>query len=96
MIEQGFNYTDSTIKVMTDFFETRVQNLEPKEDRKNLHQLPTNPRKPPRKGKGKTPTLVFLNLAKNQQKLVDLPENTAFYTENAVILQTIVMIYVQW
>ena len=34
MIEQGFNYADSTIKEMTDFFETRVENLEPKEDRK--------------------------------------------------------------
>ena len=34
MIEQGFNYTDSTIKEMTDFFETRVENLEPKEEKK--------------------------------------------------------------
>ena len=31
MIEQGFNYTDSTIKEIIDFFETRVENLEPKE-----------------------------------------------------------------
>ena len=36
IIEQGFNYADSTIKKMSDFFETRVENLEPKEDRKNL------------------------------------------------------------
>ena len=34
MIEQGFNYADSTVKEMSDFFETRVENLEPKEDRK--------------------------------------------------------------
>ena len=34
MIEQGFNYTDSTVKEMTDFFETRVENLGAKEDRK--------------------------------------------------------------
>ena len=34
MIEQGFNYVDSTIKEMTDFFETREENLEPKEDKK--------------------------------------------------------------
>ena len=34
MIEQGFNYTDSTIKDMTDFFETRVENLELKEEKK--------------------------------------------------------------
>ena len=35
MIEQGFNYADSTIKEMTDFFEIRVENMEPKEDKKN-------------------------------------------------------------
>ena len=34
MFEQGFNYADSTIKDMTNFFETRVEKLEPKEDRK--------------------------------------------------------------
>ena len=37
MVEQGFKYADSTIKEMTGFFETMVENLEPKEDRKN-HQ----------------------------------------------------------
>ena len=44
MIEQGFNYTDSTVREMTEFLETRVENLEPKEDKKNLQQLPRNPR----------------------------------------------------
>ena len=34
MIEQSFNYTDSTIKEMIDFYETRVENLEPKEEKK--------------------------------------------------------------
>ena len=34
IIEQGFNYADSTIKKMTDLFETGVENLEPKEDTK--------------------------------------------------------------
>ena len=34
MIEKGFNYADSTIKEMTYFFETRVENLEPKEKKK--------------------------------------------------------------
>ena len=32
--EQGFNYADSNIKEMTDFFETRVENIEPKEEKK--------------------------------------------------------------
>ena len=34
MIEQGFNYTFSILKEMSDFFETRVKNLEPKEGKK--------------------------------------------------------------
>ena len=34
MTGRGFNYTDSTVKDMTDFFETRVENLEPKEEKK--------------------------------------------------------------
>ena len=34
MIEPGFSYADSTIKEITDLFETRVENLEPKEDKK--------------------------------------------------------------
>ena len=34
MTEQGFNYVDSTIREMTDFFETREENLEPKEEEK--------------------------------------------------------------
>ena len=40
MIEHAFNNLDSTIKEMTDFFETRVVKLGPKEDKKNLQQLP--------------------------------------------------------
>ena len=48
MIEQGFNYADSTIKEITDFFETR-----------NLQQLPRNQRNPSRIEKGKTPTPVL-------------------------------------
>ena len=35
MIEQGFCYADSTIKETTDFFKTRVENLELKEEMKN-------------------------------------------------------------
>ena len=34
MIKQGFNYADFIIKEMTDFFETRVVNMEPKEEKK--------------------------------------------------------------
>ena len=34
MIEQGFNHTDPTVKEMTDFFDSRGENLEPREDKK--------------------------------------------------------------
>ena len=34
MIEQKFNYADSTIKQIPFIFETRVENLEPKEGKK--------------------------------------------------------------
>ena len=34
MIKQGFNYADSTIKEMTDFFETRLENLVLKGEKK--------------------------------------------------------------
>ena len=44
---------------MSDFFETRVENLEPKEEKKNLQQLPIYPRNLARKGKGMTPTPVL-------------------------------------
>ena len=56
MIEQGFNYADSTIKEKTDFFETRVENLESKQDRKKPSTASKKPRKPSKKAKGKTPT----------------------------------------
>ena len=51
MIEQGFNFAGSTIKEMT---EARVENMEPKEDRKNLQQLLRNPRRTTRKGNKRT------------------------------------------
>ena len=34
MIKQGFDYGDSAIKETTDLFETRVENLKPKKDKK--------------------------------------------------------------
>ena len=61
MIEQGFSYVNSTIKEMIVFFETRVENLEPEEEKKNLQQLPRNPRKSnqARKRKEQTRTPVL-------------------------------------
>ena len=61
IIEQGSKDADSTIKEMTDFFETRLENLEPKKDEKNLQQLQRNQRIKCllRIGNGKTSTLVL-------------------------------------
>ena len=33
MIQQGFNYADSTTEEMTEFFETSIENMEPKEEK---------------------------------------------------------------
>ena len=43
---------------MSDFFETRVENLEPKEERKKSSTAAKKSKKSPRKEKGMTPTPV--------------------------------------
>ena len=59
MIEQSFNYADSTIKEMTDFIEAMVEKtLSPRKKRKNLLQLQRNASRKSRKEKEKTPTQV--------------------------------------
>ena len=49
IIETGFDYVDSIVKEMTDFFETRLENLEPKESsvatRKSKDKKSTKKRK---------------------------------------------------
>ena len=60
-IEQELIYADSTVKEITDLFETRVENLEPRDEKKNL-LWPPRKRKtgnPARKGKEMTPTQVL-------------------------------------
>ena len=92
VIEQGLNDEDSTIKEMTDFFEPRVQNLDPKEDKKKSAIAAKNFCKKSRKGDGKTPTPVSYNLAKNPLKLAVQARSTVIYTGNTVILQIVVKI----
>ena len=61
MIEQGFNYADSPIKKKTDILKTRVENLEPEEEKKKSStaaKIPRNPSTKPRRGRGKTLTPV--------------------------------------
>ena len=59
VIEQGFNYADSTLKQMSDFFESRVENLKPKEEEKKSSADNKKSVKIIRKGKWKTPTPVL-------------------------------------
>ena len=46
---------------MTDFFETKIESLDPKEEKKNLSKPPrrTKDKKSPKKRKGKTPIQAF-------------------------------------
>ena len=53
MIEQGFDYADSTIKEMTDFIETWVETLELKEDRKIFSCFQESQKSPQEKLKGR-------------------------------------------
>ena len=90
MIEQGFNHADSTIKEISDFFKIGVENLEPKEDKKNLQQLPRNPstRKSRRNATKQTPAAVLSSQVKNILWNIDKSKNSIFYTENAAIIWT--------
>ena len=61
IIEQCFNYVDFTVKEMSDFFETKIENLEPKEEKKKSSPAAKKSKEkcPPRKGNEKTPTPVL-------------------------------------
>ena len=49
MVEQGYNYLDGSIQHMTEFFETRIENLErfdsKKDSKKNQHNKSNKKRK---------------------------------------------------
>ena len=81
---------------MTDIFVTRVKNLEFKEGKKNLLQVPKIASRKPRSRKRKTSTAVSLSLAKNLLKLAVQAKNTAFYTVYAIILRAVAKIYLLW
>ena len=42
--EQALNYADSTVKEMTDYFQTRVESLEPKEDERKSSTAAKKPK----------------------------------------------------
>ena len=65
MIEQGFNYADSTIKEMS---ETRVENLETKEDRKKSSASSKKSKKTLKKRKRKDSDSSFVEFSKESTK----------------------------
>ena len=83
MTERGFNNADSTVKEMIDFFETRVEIMEPKEDKKNLQQLTKNPRtNKPLKKNERTPFQVSKSQVKNRLWSTSLVNSAVFCMEN--------------
>ena len=97
MIKQGFNYVDSTIKKMTDFFDTRVENLEPKEEKKNFQQLPRNTGNPTRKGKGEDSYFSVIESSKEltkarrpNKKYCILHGKCSYSTDNCKDLRTMI------
>ena len=84
---------------MTDFFETRMQNLEPKEDKKKKSSAAaknSNKKKSLKKRKQQTLTQVLYNQRRIFYETKGQSRNTAFYNINEVILQTISRIDVLW
>ena len=96
MIEQALNYADSTVKEMTDFFETRVENLEHEVDKNKSSSSKIKAKKTnnSRNRKEQTPTQVLYSQVKNLLSNIGQTRSTAFCTENAVILHAIARIYV--
>ena len=65
-MEEQDDYAISTVKEMTDFFETRVEDLEPRESKKNLLKLQKkNYRETTKKGKKMTLAQVLWSLVNN-------------------------------
>ena len=93
MIEQGFNCTDSTIKEMTDLFQTRVENIEPKEDKKTSSVAAKKSLKKTKKKKREDSDFSVIESSKVSTEARRPRENIVFCTENAVILQTVARIY---
>ena len=82
MIKQGFHYTDSTIKEMTDFLETRVETLETKEDRKKSS---TCAKKSLKKAKKRKREDSNYSVVVSSEKSTEA-KNTVFYMVNAAII----------
>ena len=83
---------------MTDIFETRIENLEPKEDKKKFSAAikKSKDKKVTKKRKQVDFNSSVVESSKESSMEHKSVKNNAFYMENAVILQTNTRIYVQW
>ena len=97
MIEQSFNYADSTVKEMTDFFEIRVENLEHKIDKKKSSAQLKKKKEKNALIKRKRGDYNSSILKSSIESFVgmDVARNTSYYMDNATILRIIAMIYRQ-
>ena len=93
MIEQGFNYIDSTIKEMTDIFVTRVENLEPREDRKKSSVASKKAKKSNKKRKREDSNTSVVE-SSDESTEARRPTRKYCILKNAVIPQTIAKIYI--
>ena len=96
MIEQGFNYSDSTIKEMSDFFKTRVEKMEPKEDRKKSLGAAKKSKKSHKIRKKEDFDSSVVESSEESTEGRCPNKSVVIYTENAVILWINARIYVRW
>ena len=83
---------------MTDFYETWVENLDLKEEKKKSSTVAKNPgiRNPPGKGNEKILTPVLQSPSKNLLWSTWQSRNNASYMENTVLQQISTKIYIIW
>ena len=96
MNEQCFNYADSNIKEMTDWFETRVVNLEPKEEKKKSSAASKKSLKKAKKRKREDSDSSVVESIKECTEARSSSKKIVFYLVKSIILQIFEKIYVQW
>ena len=89
MIEKGFNYADSTTREQTDFFETRVENLEPKGEKKKSSTVTKKLKDKKSTKKRELEDSDSIVVKSSEDSSVDhkCVKNSASYMNNVVILQ---------
>ena len=98
IIKLGFNYADSSVKEMTDFFETRVENLESREKMKKS-SIVSKKKKDKKATKNRNEMTLSQGLkspAKNILVNIGLFTSNSFYIANVAILRIITRSLKPW